>query len=159
VKKNILKPLTIMEQYSHLSQTFPRFKCTAKRGELKIRGQISPSTISSTYTFTLNYRLQSNPRVRIIEPQLEKPDGRNPPHLYSDGSLCLYYPKYYEWKSTMLIGETIIPWTSLWLFYYEIWLVTGAWFGKGEHPTSNKKRDRTPLKNKTLRAIRPRRFS
>ncbi|MEQ8158309.1 MAG: hypothetical protein ABRQ36_06660 [Mesotoga sp.] len=159
MKKNILKPLTIMEQYSHLKQTFPGFKCTAKCGELRISGQISPTTISSTYTFTLNYRLQSRPRVRIIEPKLEKPGGRNPPHLLSDGSLCLYYPKHYEWKPTMLIGETIIPWTSLWLFYYEVWLATGTWFGKGVHPTSNKKRDRTPLKTKAFRTIRPGRFS
>ncbi len=159
MKKNILKPLTIMEQYSHLKQTFPGFKCIAKCGELRISGQISPTTISSTYTFTLNYRLQSRPRVRITKPQLEKSDGRNPPHLFSDGSLCLYYPKHYEWKPTMLIGETIIPWTSLWLFYYEVWLATGTWFGKGVHPTSNKKRDRTPLKTKAFRTIRPGRFS
>ncbi len=159
MKKNILKPLTIMEQYSHLKQTFDWLKCTAKCGELKVIGQISPTTISSTYTFTLNYRLQSRPRVRIIEPKLEKPGGRNPPHLFSDGSLCLYYPKHYEWKPTMLIGETIIPWTSLWLFYYEVWLATGTWFGKGVHPTSNKKRDHTPLKTKAFRTIRPGRFS
>jgi len=31
------------------------------------------------------------------------------------------------------MGRTILPWTSLWLHFYEIWLVTGVWHGGGEH--------------------------
>lgn len=31
----------------------------------------------------------------------------------------------------MLIANTIVPWTSEWLFYYEIWLATGQWHGGG----------------------------
>lgn len=45
----------------------------------------------------------------------------------------------------MSIADTIVPWTSLWLHHYEIWLATGIWCGKNEehpekdedkHPTS-----------------------
>ena len=31
----------------------------------------------------------------------------------------------------MSISSTIIPWTSEWLYYYEIWLINGDWLGGG----------------------------
>jgi len=34
----------------------------------------------------------------------------------------------------MSLADTILPWASLWFFYYEIWLATGEWVGGGEHP-------------------------
>jgi hypothetical protein len=35
----------------------------------------------------------------------------------------------------MLLADTILPWTSEWLFYYELWSVNGyEWLGGGiEH--------------------------
>jgi hypothetical protein len=48
--------------------------------------------------------------------------------------LCLYLPSADEWMPTQLIAETIVPWTSLWLFYYETWHATGEWLGGGDHP-------------------------
>jgi len=32
------------------------------------------------------------------------------------------------------VATTIVPWTSLWLRHYEVWHVTGEWWGGGEHP-------------------------
>lgn len=34
----------------------------------------------------------------------------------------------------MLIANTIVPWAVEWLFFYEVWLVTGEWGGGGEWP-------------------------
>ncbi len=34
------------------------------------------------------------------------------------------------------ISRTIIPWAIEWLYYYEIWCVTGEWQGGGAHPTA-----------------------
>jgi hypothetical protein len=35
----------------------------------------------------------------------------------------------------MSIADTIVPWVSMWLMHYEIWLATGVWCGsKEEHP-------------------------
>ena len=48
-------------------------------------------------------------------------------------NLCLYYPC--EWNSTMNISDTIIPWISEWLYYFEFWCITGEWHGGGKHPT------------------------
>ena len=35
----------------------------------------------------------------------------------------------------MLIANTTLPWTAEWLFFYELWLVTGEWDGGGHWPT------------------------
>lgn len=34
----------------------------------------------------------------------------------------------------MLLVETIVPWTSEWLYFYEIWLVTGEWYAGVIYP-------------------------
>ena len=49
---------------------------------------------------------------------------------------CLCYGD--EFASDMLIADTYIPWAIEWLYYYEIWLVTGEWCGGGIHPTTAK---------------------
>jgi hypothetical protein len=37
----------------------------------------------------------------------------------------------------MLLADSIVPWASEWLFFYEFWLVTGEWDGGGRwQPTS-----------------------
>jgi hypothetical protein len=38
----------------------------------------------------------------------------------------------------MYIHESIVPWTSLWLYYYEIWHATGEWLGGGHDPAAEK---------------------
>jgi hypothetical protein len=43
-------------------------------------------------------------------------------------------PKAGEWNSSRFISETIVPWTSLWLFYFEEWLLSDEWKGGGVHP-------------------------
>jgi hypothetical protein len=62
--------------------------------------------------------------------------GRELPHVYEQDPtrLCLYLPGSGEWSSAMRISETIVPWSVLWLFYFEDWLATGDWGGGGIHP-------------------------
>ena len=76
----------------------------------------------------------------MVSPQLEPRDGESIPHVFGDGTLCLFRFKYHEWNATMSIAETMIPWTALWLYYYEIWHATGEWLGGGEHAEGNRKR-------------------
>ena len=64
------------------------------------------------------------------------------PHVYSqkEQRLCLYYPRgRCAWNSSMGIAKTIMPWTSEWLFFYELWLATGEWLGGGIHIETGKK--------------------
>jgi hypothetical protein len=36
----------------------------------------------------------------------------------------------------------IIGWIALWLYYYEVWLITGNWLGGGHEPNSSKRAER-----------------
>jgi hypothetical protein len=55
--------------------------------------------------------------------------------MYDQERLCLYLPGSGEWSGDMSLGHTVIPWISVWLFYYELWHVTGDWLGGG-HETN-----------------------
>ena len=51
--------------------------------------------------------------------------------------LCLMFPKEREWESSMLINQTLLPWAIEWTEFYEIWLLSGKWSGKGVHSLRN----------------------
>jgi len=34
----------------------------------------------------------------------------------------------------MRLDQTVVPWTALWLLYFEEWLFSGEWAGGGLHP-------------------------
>lgn len=42
----------------------------------------------------------------------------------------------------MRLDQTIVPWTMLWLFYFEEWLASGDWKGGGMHPEAVDNHDR-----------------
>jgi hypothetical protein len=71
--------------------------------------------------------------VDVLEPQLV---GRNDddkiPHTFRPGRICLHLRE--EWDATTYIHQTIVPWASLWLYYYELWQATGEWLGGGHEP-------------------------
>lgn len=92
-------------------------------------GTLQPRVTSPAYCLRVSYRLGEIPRVRVLRPKLV--DGA--PHLYADGSLCLYWPKEWHWAPCEAIGETLLPWAALWLYYYELWLDTGEWLGPSSH--------------------------
>lgn len=78
------------------------------------------------------------PVVRVLSPTLSARDGapEEPvPHLFGDhddpagAHLCLFYPDGVDWNDEMLLADSIVPWAAEWLFYYEMWHVTGAWGG------------------------------
>jgi len=74
--------------------------------------------------------------VRVLDGAVRPAsDGSSVPHLYGawddprGAHLCLYYPP----DETMLLGHQVarqlLPWAYEWLYYYEMWLVTGVWSG------------------------------
>jgi hypothetical protein len=97
--------------------------------------ELQPTALSQCYTLKLSYALRKKPVLFVTNPELECRAGLSAPHLYADGSLCLYRPRYGEWNAAMDFADTILPWASLWLYFYEIWLATGVWHGEGEHPS------------------------
>jgi hypothetical protein len=88
------------------------------------------------YQVEIRYKLTDCPKVRVLKPPLLA----KAPHRYGDGTLCLYWYKEWIWRRHLLIAETIIPWTALWLLYYELWMDTGEWLGPSSHFTLSSER-------------------
>lgn len=116
-------------QSLHILHRFPGFTYRRERGAGVWRGTLQPRSLSQKYRVAISYKLHCYPTVRIITPTLPP----KAPHRWSDGTLCLFYPKENPWRQDMLIATTILPWTALWLYYYELWLDTGKWLGPSSH--------------------------
>lgn len=97
---------------------------------------VQPTPLARTYNANITYRPGETPSVRIVDPDLLFLAGGRPlPHVYNNPlRLCLYLPGTGEWGPTKRIDQTIIPWTYLWLYYFEDWLGTNDWKGGGRHP-------------------------
>jgi hypothetical protein len=126
--------ISLAEQLSVMQKLFPTFRHRWSGQTVVWTGDLQPSVLSDRYRVRISYQLKKHPFVNVVNPQLIKRDGESIPHMYPKKRLCLFHPSKGEWNHRMLIAETIIPWTSLWLFYYEAWQVTGEWLGGGEHP-------------------------
>ena len=128
------KDVSLARQQASLLGLFPGSSAWVQRRELTWLGRLTPSALSRTYRVRLRYKMLGSPEVHVLEPSLEKRGSDAPPHLYPGEELCLYLPRIGEWRRTMMLTQTIIPWTSEWLLNYEIWLATGEWCGGGMHP-------------------------
>lgn len=114
------------QQIESMGRTFPQFQYHGLReGGLKWLGTLTPTPSSPVYEVCVVHRLGWVPEVTILHPKV--PPGV--PHRYSDKWLCLYWPDEFRWTDTELLAETIVKWTAFWLFYYEIWQLTGEWMG------------------------------
>jgi hypothetical protein len=126
---------TIGQQAWTMHDLFPQFQYRRRGSRLVWTGFLKPSLKSPEYQVRIQYQQGFPPKVHVLWPEI-CPDA---PHIYqSDKSLCLYYSKDGSWSSARLIARTVIPWTAEWLRFYEIWCITGKWFGP-EAPHSGTK--------------------
>lgn len=137
-KNSTQRHYTLAEMFSRANEVkrlFPSSEVRCKCGKLEIILRLKPTDVSIDYKIRLvAQRGQRSVDVFVEEPRIDLYEkGKKVPHLYSNCSLCLYYPEYQEWDYSDSWAETLIPWTSLWLFYYEIWRDTGKWLGGGIH--------------------------
>ena len=116
---------------------YPEFDSSFADHQLVLTGPVRPSAMSDEYRVRIEYRWNRIPRVFAIEPEvLPNEFGEEVPHRYTDADhpLCLFHAKGREWSGHDLLSTTIIPWTSEWLFFYEVWRATRVWLGGGiEH--------------------------
>lgn len=127
--------ISLILQEMHLRKIFPASKITRHREQkLVFEHIIQPSPNSNKYKVRIEYQRNKGIRVFVIEPKLDfYKEEEFLPHVYSTSEqrLCLYYPNRIEWNVSKLFVDTILPWTSEWLFFYELWLITGEWLGGG----------------------------
>lgn len=121
--------LSVGQQIMHMRSHFPAFSYrleTHRRKRVPTwRGRLQPTEVSPAYQVQIQYAYPRSPRVWVFSPVLRS----DAPHRYSDGSLCLYYPNDGSWTPALPIAQTFVPWTALWLAFYEVWLRTGTWYG------------------------------
>jgi len=135
------KPLNLRAQKLLLDQCFPEAACTIKGRTLIWEGKIRPSVVSCFYQIRIIYTLGEPPDVFVLSPDLQtvsdatKP-GRRPPHIYGTNplKLCLYLPGTSQWNSGNPLVTKIVPWTIMWLSFFEDWVFTDVWSGGGTHP-------------------------
>jgi hypothetical protein len=99
-------------------------------------GPWRPTELSNEYTVRISYRQGFRPKIAVLHPHLElAPGNEKLPHVYADGQndICVHRPE--EWNKGMSIALTIMPRISQWLYFYEVWVITGKWLGKGTHPS------------------------
>ncbi len=118
---------------------------------LNYRASISPGAFGRLYQCLLKVKPDGQqPDVIVLEPDLRTlADGKRIPHTYAyDGKgtrLCLWWPKGRDWLPSMKLVDTFVPWTAEWLYFFELWLLTGEWSGGGQHPDPRPKRWARPL--------------
>ena len=132
----------IMGQIVLLKSTYAEveYKVHKDHRTVSVYMKIQPTAESIKYTLRIECRVErSYVNIFVVDPVIGKEfEGKSIPHMYNDGSLCLFYPEYREWKYTDAWAETLIPWASLWLYYFELWKFTGEWLGGGIHGEKTK---------------------
>lgn len=109
------------------------------------RFPVRPDPLGRSYAARLEYGPDLSPDVYVERPDVvAMAQGRSLPHVYSEAPvrLCLHLPQAYEWTPDLRLDRTIVPWTALWLFYFEEWLWSGEWKGGGVHPGERPSRRR-----------------
>jgi hypothetical protein len=119
-----------------IKKNYPSFLIEVNYNEIIIDGYIKPTDMSLTYKIKIFFNGKERPKVYVVEPNIKRLITKPiKVHMFSDYSLCLYYHKNYEFNPDIdLFSDTIVPWTSMWLYYFELWQYTGEWLGGGIHP-------------------------
>lgn len=119
--------LTVVQQAIRLKLKFPTERQPdVKPGRLTWSITLQPTPMSVRYTAHLRYEHRRRPHVTIVSPDLQTRPDQPLPHVYPGDELCLYYGDEFDGAKDF-IANTIVPWTSEWLMYYEMWLTTGEW--------------------------------
>lgn len=97
---------------------------------MRSTGTLQPTPSSLSYSVTIVYEAGRRPASYVKDLRL-RPGAKRIPHTYEPDRPCLFYPAGREWRSDMKIATSIVPWLSLWLYFYEVWLATDEWEGGG----------------------------
>ena len=131
-----MTPVPIPVQARYLAEEFPNGEVKSQSlRRLKWEMNIVPTPNSSSYRIRIDYTIGASPKIYVVEPaELKKAQGEILlPHVFDTEKqqLCLFYGRIGEWNSSMLLSRTIVPWAAEWLYYYELWVITGEWLGGG----------------------------
>ncbi|MBK0089390.1 hypothetical protein [Erwinia sp. S59] len=145
-------PLSLSAQFYALKNLFRdgKGKIINHNRTLIWECDLTPGPFSRQYRVLLRYTKGSSPECIVLSPDLDElAGGKKIPHTYGLDTitdrrkLCLFLPKsrttdgLSEWRPQLKLSDTMIPWASLWLLYFEDWLFSGEWKGGGAHPSDD----------------------
>ena len=123
-----------------LNAKYPNGCCVVHCNNLAWRGDIKPSALSRAYKIKVFcHGFKMRPRVILYGENVQGLSRVNFPHHFNIDNekgevvLCLHMSYEFDYRYHW-IADTIIPWTQEWLYYYEMWLATGEWYGGGHAP-------------------------
>ena len=123
-------------QIGDMKRHFPDFIYRIGRnGEMIWIGTLQPTEGSPRYRIRIVHASGHSPRVFVDSPPL-LPGVQ---HIYKNDALFRYCPEEWQWQAQESLAMTIVPWTALWLYYYELWQITGEWLGPCAPHTPRKK--------------------
>ncbi|MEX1177956.1 MAG: hypothetical protein WEB09_05805, partial [Nitriliruptor sp.] len=126
-------PLPVQE--AQLLRRYPDSRVVRTPQRLTWLGQLTPAPYCDTYDVLIDHQPWESPLVYVSRPHLQLVGDDGLPHVYSWNTLCLYLTDR-EWNPSLLIADTLVPWASEWLYFYEGWIATqGDWSGEGVHPS------------------------
>ena len=81
------------------------------------------------------------PKVFLLNENLPIYNNEAIPHIYGykrlNGknyvNLCTFFPKE-DWNNNMIIADTVFLWAVEWIYFFEIWSVSGSWCGRWYTP-------------------------
>lgn len=130
-----------IRQWAAMRGMFPQFtSLLTRRGGVRWTGTLQPTPDSPVYAVRIEHEPDRTPRVFIDRPKI-KPSA---PHCFADGSLCLFWPAEWRWRPSESLAATLVPWTALWLYHYEVWQVTGEWCTTSSHNSTPTQKDEDP---------------
>lgn len=132
------KQVSLMLQLLKLKTVYPSLIINSfvRRNTLYCEMFLKPSRESRRYHVRIVLHANYTPNVWMLEPTLERVNGKLPHHIYGfddngHPKLCVYHPS--EWNGRMYLADSLVPWISTWLNAYEYWLLTGEWFYPAVH--------------------------
>ena len=117
-----------------------------KKHYFKVFALIRPTISSSTYQVKFEYQGGRIPQVWVCGLLSKGTSSSEIPHKFSVDEkknqvhICLFRTKYSEFDRQSSLSKNIIPWTCEWLHFYELYLITGNWYGNGEPPNGKKRK-------------------
>lgn len=146
-----------MQQAGRLRARYPdRPPPKVNATRLRWTTRIAPSPSSLTYLVQVLLHRSTGLSVRVLDPVLELAPGHTHlPHVFPGDRLCLYYDEFD--REVDLLADTVVPWITEWLYFYESWLATGEWLGGGvEHDSDLRTRPRRTRRARLGSATEPR---
>jgi hypothetical protein len=132
---NARRKLSGEQQGAALRSVFKTFRQVSRGNPFAWEGTLTPIGASGYRVRIAYYPGLVRPQVTVLDPELvPREPGIKIPHTFKSGRVCLHLNE--EWNPSMYLHQTIVPWTCLWLYYYEVWHATGEWLGGG-HGVAN----------------------